>query len=74
MHPLEQLGDGESAVLLTYHLYYVELWQWAALSQSELIATQKLPLRDAQHWSHPLLLGAGRGREGQGAGRCQVMV
>lgn len=32
---------------MTTHLYYVELWQQVAVSQCELIAIQKLPLRDA---------------------------
>ena len=43
--PPAHLRGGESTVLLTHHLYYVELWQQAAVRQSELIAFPNLPLR-----------------------------
>lgn len=53
MHSTKHIRNGESPVLLTYHLYYVELGQQIAVSQSELIAIQKFPLRD------PLILSTG---------------
>jgi hypothetical protein len=62
--PSQQLS---SAPILTTHLHYVELWQQVAVSQSELIAIQKFPLRNALIFSTGFIHFFWEGR-------CQVII